>query len=158
MTQFRRLLPVVYWMAVGLFAAFAVVRVFGWEHTWMLRVVMSFTPYITIASAIPLLVVVLARRWRAAVVAMLTTLSLVTVFVPRAVGEPDPGTGPHLRVMSSNMKLGGADPAEIVRLVRTHHIDLLAVEEYTPDAEDRLYAAGLTALLPFSATNPVPGA
>ena len=125
-------------------------RVFGLEHTWYLNTFVAFTPYVTLLSAVPLIFALLLRRWRAVTVALLTSLALITLFLPRAIGGPDPGHGPTLRVMSSNMKIGAADPAAIVALVRAHHIDLLAVEEFTPHADDRLAAAGLTTLLPFS--------
>jgi len=36
-----------------------------------------------------------------------------------------------------------------VRLVRDNRIDLLAVQEYTPGARDKLRAAGIDALLPY---------
>jgi endonuclease/exonuclease/phosphatase (EEP) superfamily protein YafD len=74
------------------------------------------------------------------------------------LGGPDPGAGPTLRVMSSNLKVGGADAATIVALVRDQHIDLLALEEFTPQEKDRLDASGLHQLLPISAITPRPGA
>jgi len=52
-------------------------------------------------------------------------------------------------VMTVNLRVGGADAATIVRLVRDNRIDLLAVQEYTPVARDNLRAAGLDALLPY---------
>lgn len=145
------------WLPVGAFGGFTVLRVFGLEHTWYLNTFVAFTPYVTLLSAVPLLVALMLRRWRATTVALLTTLTLLSLFVPRAFGGPNPGRGPTLRVMSTNMKLGGADPAEIVALVRDHDIDLLAVEEFTPDAQSRLAAAGLDALLPFSAKTAMTG-
>jgi endonuclease/exonuclease/phosphatase (EEP) superfamily protein YafD len=143
---------------IGGWVAFTVMRVFGLEGTWYLNTFVAFTPYVTLLSAVPLIFALLLRRWRAVTVALLTSLALITLFLPRAIGSPDPGHGPTLRVMSSNMKIGAADPNAIVALVRAHHIDLLAVEEFTPDAEDRLAAAGLTTLLPFTATTPIDGA
>jgi endonuclease/exonuclease/phosphatase (EEP) superfamily protein YafD len=56
--------------------------------------------------------------------------------------------------MSLNAKLGHADAAEIVRLVRENGITLLALQEYTQELEDRLAAAGLTALLPNRISDP----
>ena len=51
-------------------------------------------------------------------------------------------------MMSLNAKLGKADAAEIVRLVRENGITLLTIQEYTQALEDRLGAAGLAGLLP----------
>lgn len=154
----RRLAPGFCWLLIAGCVAFTFMRVFGLEHTWFLDTVVAFTPYLTLISVVPLIFALVLRRWRATVVALLTCLALVSLFVPRAIGQPDPGHGPTLRVMSSNMKIGAADPNAIIALVRSHHIDLLAVEEFTPEADDRLAAAGLAALLPFSATSPIEGA
>jgi endonuclease/exonuclease/phosphatase (EEP) superfamily protein YafD len=154
----RRVLIMICWILVLGWAAFTVVRVFGLERTWILDVAMPFTPYIALATAVPVLLALALRRWRALAIAVLTALALATLFVPRAFGQPDPGPGPTLRVMSQNMKLGAADPAAIVGLVRSGHIDLLAVEEFTPQADDALATAGLPALLPFTATHPLLGA
>jgi endonuclease/exonuclease/phosphatase (EEP) superfamily protein YafD len=154
----RRVIVVTCWLLVAGWVAFTIVRVFGFERAWVGDVSMAFTPYIAIASIVPLLLALSLRQWRAVVVAALTTLALATLFVPRAIGRPDPGRGPTLRVMTQNMRIGAADPATIVGLVRSQRIDLLAIEEYTPAAETGLTTAGLVALLPFSATHPLPGA
>ncbi|HEY2796102.1 MAG TPA: endonuclease/exonuclease/phosphatase family protein, partial [Micromonosporaceae bacterium] len=154
----RRLTIVITWLLVLAWAGFAVVRIFGWERTWILDVAMPFTPYLALATILPLGLALALRRWNALAIAALTAIALATVFIPRAFGQADPGHGPTLRVMSQNMKIGAADPATVVGLVRSHHIDLLAVDEFTPQADDALTAAGLTSLLPFSATHPLPGA
>jgi endonuclease/exonuclease/phosphatase (EEP) superfamily protein YafD len=154
----RRITAVVCWLMVGALLLFTFVRVFGLEGTWYVNTFMAFTPYVTVLSGLPLLLALVLRRWRAATVAILTSFALLSLFVPRAIGEPNPGTGPKLRVMSTNMKIGAASPTTIVALVRTHNIDLLGVEEFTGAAEQALQNAGLTALLPFSALSPIPGA
>jgi endonuclease/exonuclease/phosphatase family metal-dependent hydrolase len=58
--------------------------------------------------------------------------------------------------MTANLRVGGADPDAIVRLVRDNHIDLLAVQEYTPQAAAGLAHAGLDALLPYHVADPEP--
>jgi len=68
---------------------------------------------------------------------------------PAPLGPADRRDGIELRVMTVNVRVGGADAATIVRLVRDNRIDLLAVQEYTPGARDNLRAAGLDALLPY---------
>jgi endonuclease/exonuclease/phosphatase (EEP) superfamily protein YafD len=143
---------------VGGWVAFALIRIFGLERTWYLDVIMAFTPYVALGSLVPLALALALHRWRAVAVAALTTVALGTLFIPRLAGGPDPGPGPRLRVMTQNMKLGAADPASIVALVRAQRIDLLAVEEFSPDAQSGLAAAGLTSLLPFQAAHPLLGA
>ncbi len=149
---------IVCWILVAIFALIAIMRVFGLERGWYLTTMLAFTPYLAMVSIVPLILALVLKRWPPAIVAGVTVVALACVFLPRFVGHPDPGHGPTLRVMSQNMKVGAADPATIVRLVREHRIDLLALEEFTPSAQAALEAAGLGTLLPFSQINPIEGA
>lgn len=154
----RRLAPVACWLLVSVWVAFAFGRIFGLERTFPVDVFMAFTPYMTVLSAVPLLLALGLRRWRAATVAILASLALITVLLGRVIGHPDPGRGPVLRVMSTNMRVGGADPHEIVALITAHNVDLLAIQEFTPAAQAALIAAGLSAALPYSEQRPRAGA
>lgn len=55
-----------------------------------------------------------------------------------------------LRLLTINARGGAADPAAILRMLQSHHVDVLAVQELTPRMVSRLAAAGLEELLPFS--------
>jgi len=59
-----------------------------------------------------------------------------------------------LRLLTINALGGGADPAAILRLLQSHDVDVLAVQELTPRMVSRLAAAGLGQLLPFSHLDP----
>ncbi|MGA8113639.1 MAG: endonuclease/exonuclease/phosphatase family protein, partial [Actinocatenispora sp.] len=52
-------------------------------------------------------------------------------------------------VMTVNLRVGAADAATIVRLVRDDRVDLVAMQEYTPAAKTRLSRAGLDSALPY---------
>lgn len=138
-------LPGVFWCAV---------RLSGWERGPLVQL-MAFTPYVAIGSLLPLgLAVALRRRW-AAVVAALTAAALLAVVAPRALPEGMPNaTGPTLRVATANLLKGTADPAALVDLVRRHRIDVLALQEYTPAAQEALDRAGLSTLLGHRQVNP----
>jgi len=124
-------------------------RLSGLEPPWPLSALLAFTPWVIVpALAAVVLVVILRVRWALAVAAA-AALVLVGVTAPRALGSADRRDGVELRVMTVNLRVGGADAATIVRLVRDNRIDLLAVQEYTPVARDNLRAAGLDALLPY---------
>ena len=56
--------------------------------------------------------------------------------------------GPTIRVLSANLRYGEGDAATVVRLVREQRVDVLALQEFTPEAQQSLAAAGLDALLP----------
>lgn len=146
------------WTLVGVFALFTIGRAFGLEHTYWIDMLVAFTPYIAAAALLPVAVAAVCREWWATGVAAVTCLVLALLVVPRAFGGPDPGPGPRLTVMSSNMKIGAADPATLVALVRAHHVDVLAIEEYTTAAQDALLAAGLAEVLPYSQRDAIPRA
>jgi endonuclease/exonuclease/phosphatase (EEP) superfamily protein YafD len=151
---------VLVWLLVVPVAVWAVARTAGLERGSFLVQVTAFTPYVAAMSAIPLAVALLARdRW-AAVVAGVACVALVAGIVPRAFGNPSSGTGDAARliVMSVNLRLGQADAASIVDIVRRRDVDVLTVQEYSPAAQEALSAAGLTALLPYGQHTPVSGA
>jgi endonuclease/exonuclease/phosphatase (EEP) superfamily protein YafD len=71
---------------------------------------------------------------------------------------PDSGpAGPCVRLLTVNAQCGRASADVIVRRVRDHLVDVLAVQELTPDLARRLAAAGLCKLLPCSEVHEHPG-
>jgi endonuclease/exonuclease/phosphatase (EEP) superfamily protein YafD len=70
-----------------------------------------------------------------------------------------PNPGPEvlsLRVFTLNAKHGSADPAAVVHEIDRQRVDVLVVQELTPDMVDRLAEAGVGALLPFCHLDPRP--
>ncbi|MBB5869526.1 endonuclease/exonuclease/phosphatase family metal-dependent hydrolase [Allocatelliglobosispora scoriae] len=107
---------------------------------------MAFTPYVALGALVLVPVVAWTRRWGATAVAAVTAVALVACVLPRAFTDSDPqagATGLDLRVATSNVYAGRADPAEIIRLARVHRVDLLAVQEMTDDWLARADAAGI---------------
>jgi endonuclease/exonuclease/phosphatase (EEP) superfamily protein YafD len=62
-----------------------------------------------------------------------------------------------LRLLTVNAQGGAADPVALLRTVRQHDVDVLAIQELTPRMVSRLAAAGLAQWLPFSHLDPRPG-
>ena len=146
------------WLVVAGFAVWAAVRGFGLESGFPFIQLISFTPYVAAAAVLPLTAALVLRRWLAAVVAGLVTVTLAACVLPRTFSDGGAlPAGPTLRVLTANMLVGGADAAGIVALVRDNHVDLLALQEYTPEAERALAAAGLPALLPDRSAYPLEG-
>ncbi len=146
------------WVAVAGFAVWALVRVFGLEGGYPFIQLIAFTPYVAGAAVlVPLLALALRRRPPAAAGALVAA-ALVACVVPRATSDGGPRpTGPTLRVLTANMLVGGADPAAIVGLARSQHVDLLALQEFTPHAQEALRSAGLDDLLPNLSAHPLEG-
>src|SRR4051812_7795973 len=141
---------VLVWLLVLPGLAWAVLRLGGWERGPLVQL-FAFTPYTVPATLIPTLIALITRRWLAAATALVACALLAVSVLPRILPDHDrgPTAGVELHAMTSNLLVGGADPARIVGLVRDHDIAVLALQEYTPEARDALAAAGLDALLPY---------
>jgi len=62
-----------------------------------------------------------------------------------------------LRVLTLNARRGAADIAEIMSCLRKWHIDVLAIQELTPNMADCLVEVGIAKLLPFHDVHPEAG-
>lgn len=124
--------------------AWAVVRLGGLETGYVLVAAMAVTPYAAATAWIPVVVALLLRRRAVAVLALAAAVALVAVVAPRALGGPQdalPGGRP-LSVMTANLRFGRADPRALLELAREHDVEVLSLQELTPDAVPRLDAAG----------------
>ncbi|WP_220139968.1 endonuclease/exonuclease/phosphatase family protein [Nocardia huaxiensis] len=135
-------------------AVVALVRLTGFERGPFVQL-LAFTPYIAAWSLIPLLLMLILRRRKLAALAFLAVAIFAFTVVPRAFGSAERADGSSLRVLTVNMQFGAADPAALVEFVRAHAIDVLALQEYTAEAESALRTAGLDQELPFHQTNPL---
>ena len=119
----------------------------------------SFTPLGLPVSALLLLVLLAGvvrpsptRKIRigAAIVAALALTMHVWWFAPQVTGDnPAPAAGAaRLTVMNANVYEGRADAQELVDAVRREDVDLLVLQEITPQLLEQLDALGLADLLP----------
>ena len=134
------------------FAAFALARGLGLERGFPLVPLMAYTPYAAGAAVLAVALAGVLRRWVSLAVLSVAAAVLVAAVVPRAAvffAVTDMG-GPELRVATFNVLGGGARIDEIVGLVREHEVDVLALQEVTPEVLADLSAAGLDDLLPYT--------
>jgi len=135
--------------------------------TWV-RVV-AFTPYAVALYALALLVLLLGwwrgrGAWRAiarplAVVALAGLLLHAFWASGPYVGTPAAEAGGHpLSVMTSNLRVGQADTARVVEVAVAQDVDVLVLEEVTPEALSGLEAAGLSQALEHHTGGPATGA
>ncbi len=146
-----RLITVAVWGTVAPWALWALIRTLGIGSGFPLEAMLAFTPLVAATAIVPLAVAAFARRWAAAAVAAAALIALAIVVLPRAFGGPteaEGGEAAELRVLAANMKLGKAEPEPLVELVRDLDVDVLSVEELTPNLAAKLDATGLRALLP----------
>jgi endonuclease/exonuclease/phosphatase (EEP) superfamily protein YafD len=156
-TAARWLAAVAWWAAAAPFALWAVVRAAGLERGTPFVQLIAFTPHVTAAALLFLLITLVRRQWWVTALAGVTCVALMTCVAPRMLSTTSPANGTELRVMSMNMREGGADARTIVELVRRERADILALQEFTPDAQARLEAAGVDRLLPYAQIHAVPG-
>ncbi|MEV0902999.1 endonuclease/exonuclease/phosphatase family protein [Actinoplanes sp. NPDC049802] len=155
----RVVLTVLLWLSLIPAAVWLLARTSGWEAGYSVML-LAFTPYVALWTLIPLAASLIARRWAAAAVAALTAFAFAVAVVPRALPDSDrgPADGVELRVMTANLLFSGADPAEIVKLVRDNDVDVLAVQEFTERGQNALKTAGLEEILPYNQLAPEWGA
>jgi endonuclease/exonuclease/phosphatase (EEP) superfamily protein YafD len=148
------------WLVVLPWAAWAIARLFGLERGYPLVPLMAFAPYAALAGLLAAVVAGALRRWVPLVVALAAFAVLALGVLPRVHADPavDAGArpGPHLRVLAANVHAGATPAADIVALVRREHVDVLSVEELTPELDHELARAGLGRLLPHRVATPRP--
>ena len=149
-------------LAVAPGVAWAVVRWLEPEVGHPLVAAMAFTPY---AAVVSLLVAGVVLGFGARIVAAIgavAAIALIAAVVPRAIeGDgiaDDDSRGTAFVAMTLNLHNGEADAREVVRLVRKYRVDVLSLQELTPQALRRLDAAGVRKLLPRRVVRPGPRA
>ncbi len=137
----------------------AIMRIGGLERGFPLVQLVAYTPYMLLLSLLALLVVVLCRRWLAAGFLLLAVIALALAVLPREIGGPEevPG-GTSVRVLSLNLGVGMAHADQVAELARVRDVDLIAVQELTPEAVSELDAAGFAIDYPHRVLQPEAGA
>ena len=129
----------------------------------------ALAPLAVVPAVAAVVVAAFAAWWLAVLLAVPAAVLVVWQMPPlrrprfRAASGASRGTGSaaatlRLRLFTVNAECGAADPAAVLRILRQHDVDVLAVQELTPRMVDRLAAAGLAQVLPFSHLDPRPGA
>jgi hypothetical protein len=151
----RRLLVALLGVLVIAAAVVVAARAFGWQ-AGPLYFLVALTPYVGVACLLAALLSALLREWWPAVVAVVLAGVVAAWWIPAFLPAPaDPG-GTDLRVMTANLQFGRADPDAVVAAVGEQRVDLLALEELTPQARSGLRRAGLDRLLPHHSRGRIP--
>ncbi|MFZ2174062.1 MAG: endonuclease/exonuclease/phosphatase family protein [Rhodococcus sp. (in: high G+C Gram-positive bacteria)] len=149
-----RALVAVGWLAVAV-GAFGVALGFLDVPNQRLLVLASAAPYLMAVAALGVLTLGVTRHWvgfgTALAVSAVAVLSQAPLYLPNGSVS---ASGPDLTVMQANIWLGNADPDPLVRQIESRHVDVLTVNELTPEAVDRLLASGIESALPHSFLRP----
>jgi hypothetical protein len=136
--------------------AWAAARLAGAERGFPLVPAMTFTPYAALTAVVPFGVALRAGSRAGALLsagagAALGAAVLTDRRRPRGPALP---AGVRLRVATVSLRLGLVPARSVLELVRGNRVDVLSVQELTPEAEERLRAAGLEELLPHAVVIP----
>ncbi|MGB0120657.1 MAG: endonuclease/exonuclease/phosphatase family protein, partial [Solirubrobacterales bacterium] len=143
--------PWVCWVLIAPFAIWAIGRTFGLENGFPAVQAMAYTPYVLLLSLVVLLVVVLLRKWLPFLVGLLAFIALGFAVVPREIGSADQvAGGKEVNLMSLNLARGRADLGEVMNLIKVRQVDILTLQEVTPEAATGLKDAGINRLLEHS--------
>jgi len=131
------------------FVTAALVRLLGIDGTRYMIAATSLTPYITVAGLLIGLLALFRRRWVVGLTMTLVAIVLVANVAPRAFPDARPnGVGQPVRLMTANLLVGMADAEALVREVKARNVDLLTMQELSPDIVRDLERAGLDEVLP----------
>jgi endonuclease/exonuclease/phosphatase (EEP) superfamily protein YafD len=149
------------WIAMAVvapWAAWAIARTVGLDRVHPLIAFAAFTPYAALTAPLVVLVAAVLRGWAAALVALTATVLLGVAVLPRGLGDPGNARGREtVTVMTSNLYGGRGDAARVAALVDRYDVDVLALQELTPEALERLDRAGLAQTLRHRDAEPLAG-
>ncbi|MGI5217755.1 endonuclease/exonuclease/phosphatase family protein [Nocardia sp. CA-290969] len=150
----RRILLATGWCA--LFAAAAGIALYlgGWQRRELILLASGAT-YLMLGALAALLLFLLAKGWRSAVAAGIVLTGVLWTQIPLFVPDSSAAAqGTELTVLQTNLLFGGADTGAVVAAVREHEVDVLTVDELTPNSVARLTASGIDTLLPYHYLEP----
>lgn len=141
------------------FVVYALTRVLGLERGFPLVPLLAYAPLVLSASPVALVAALLLRRWWSAAAVLISGVLLATAVLPRAFedGALTP-EGPTLRLLTLNVSYSEVSPEHIVDLVHEHEVELLTLQEVTPELSAGLNEAGLGDLLPHAVDHSAPSA
>jgi endonuclease/exonuclease/phosphatase (EEP) superfamily protein YafD len=116
-------------------------------HSNPLLAVAAFSTYPMLAAPVALVLLLAVREWWVSGLALVVVGLCAALQIPLYLSQSAPADGARIVMMTANLRLGSADAAALVRLVREHHVDVLTVQELTPAEVERLKAAGLDSVL-----------
>jgi endonuclease/exonuclease/phosphatase (EEP) superfamily protein YafD len=121
-----------------------------WVDTtaYPLVVLQTAAPFVAIGVLLLTVVTVALRRWWVLVPVGLALVVTATQVVPAFVSQASPEATRDLTVMASNLRVGQAQPTQLMDAVRFHAVDVLVLTEVTPAALEGLRREGADSYFP----------
>jgi endonuclease/exonuclease/phosphatase (EEP) superfamily protein YafD len=140
--------------------AWATIRSLGVEPDAPLTGALALTPLVAASAWVPCALALALRRWAVALLAATAAVVLAFAVAPRALGGPQAPLADDrpLSLMTANLRYGQGDPTTVMRLAHEHRVDVLSLQELTPEAVRRLDRAGARDAFPYRVLDARPGA
>ena len=119
---------------------------------WVSGLVEAGGVYAFAVATVALTIAGVARQPLPGAVAALGVAYVGACLIGRVWPDPQPNVpagGTHVTVAVLNLDQGRADPEEVVRVLRSNRVEVVALLELTPTAATRLATAGLNQTFPF---------
>lgn len=147
---------VIAWSAAVPCAIWALVRLSGIELGFPFVAILAYTPYVLPTALVVAIAALALRQWIPAGVAGFAVLVLAILIAPRVLGgeQASASDGPSVRVLSANVLRGRGDAEQLLGEVRERRVDVLAVQELTPDLIIELDDLGIRDELPYRTLEP----
>jgi endonuclease/exonuclease/phosphatase (EEP) superfamily protein YafD len=142
---------------LGLLASLIGLIAYYWNSGSLYTLALAaFSPYLAIGALVAAVLFAISRGVTGWIGLGLCLAVLLWAGIVRAplYGASTVPPGRDVVVMTANLRLGNADPKAVVAAVRAHHVDVLMLEELTPQEAFALRAAGLNDLLPHGLEAP----
>ena len=114
--------------------------------------VAALSPYLTAGAAIAAVLLLIARRWFTAALAIALTAAGIATQLPLFTGTNPPG-GTDVRVLTVNAKDGHADPKALVDIANAN-ADVVILEELTPELADAIDQNGIEKTFRYQTLEP----
>jgi endonuclease/exonuclease/phosphatase (EEP) superfamily protein YafD len=116
----------------------------------------ALAPYLLFGAVLSTVVLLLTRQWWAASAASMLVVVSVGMQIPMFTGPGEVAADAvPLRVLTANLYEGRADSKALVEIAR-ERVDVLAVQELTPELTENLVRDGLESDLPYKALDAQP--
>ncbi|MEH3052805.1 MAG: endonuclease/exonuclease/phosphatase family protein [Patulibacter minatonensis] len=124
---------------------------------WRIPAAQAFLPYVAAGTAAALLLAATVRNRQATALAALGLLVLLAPRTSRVTANHQPAAdGPVVTIATANVFVGEGSTSDLADLLRRHHVDVLAIQENTPEFDARAQGAGIREQLPSWLSDPDP--
>lgn len=97
----------------------------------------SAVPFVIVPAVLAVVVFVALRRWLTLPLAIAALVALCVTQLPLWVSQSSPA-GERFTVLTANLMVGGGDVDQLAEVVARERVDLVSLQEVTPEVLDRL--------------------